>query len=84
MNETQQLDAYLLGEMSPENKLLLEAHLLLNEHLKEKVFWQEKTHSLIKEHGRRQLKSELEKVHQRLFLEKKFESFRKKIESIFK
>lgn len=84
MNETQQLEAYLNGKMSPENKLIMEAQLLLNEHLKEKLLWQEKTYSLIKEHGRRQLKHELEKVHHRLFSENKFKSFRKKIESIFK
>lgn len=84
MNETQQLEAYLKGEMSAENKLVMEARLLLMSGLKEKLEWQEKTYALIKEHGRRQLKLELEKVHQRLFSEKRFESFRKKIESIFK
>lgn len=84
MNETQQLEAYLNGEMSPENKLLMEVHLVLNEGLKDKLRWQEKTYTLIKESGRRQLKQEIENVHQRLFSEKKFESFRKKIQSIFK
>lgn len=84
MNETQQLEAYLNGEMSPENKLLMDVRLVLNEGLKEKLLWQEKTYTLIKESGRRQLKQEIENVHQRLFSEKKFESFRKKIQSIFK
>lgn len=84
MNETQQLDAYLTGDMSPENKLLMEARLLVNDRLKEQLLWQEKTYTLIKECGRRQLKRELEKVHQRLFSENRFESFRKQIESIFK
>ena len=42
MNETQQLEAYLNGKMSPENKLIMEAHLLLNEHLKENQLFQKK------------------------------------------
>jgi hypothetical protein len=83
MNETQWIDDYLRGEISPETKLLLEARLLIDSDLKEKMFWQEKTYALVKNHGRQQLKREIEKVQQRLFSETRFESFRKKIQILF-
>lgn len=83
MNETQWIDDYLRGEISAENKLLLEARLLIDSDLKEKMLWQTKTYALVKNHGRQQLKREIEKVQQRLFSETRFESFSKKIQTIF-
>ncbi len=83
MNETQWIDDYLRGEISAENKLLLEARVLIDSDLKEKMFWQAKTYALVKNHGRQQLKREIEKVQQRLFSETRFESFRKKIQTLF-
>jgi hypothetical protein len=84
MNETQHIELYLTGALSPEDKLVMEANLLLDSELKEKLIWQDKTYSLVREYGRRALKTEIERIQTRMFSEKRFMSFRKKIAAIFK
>ena len=84
MTETQKLEDYLLGTMQPEERLLMEANFLLKADLQEKAKWQENTYTLIRQYSRKQLRAEIEAVHNKLFTEKKFESFRQKISSIFK
>jgi hypothetical protein len=84
MSETQQLEAYLHGTLSPGEQLLLEARLLIDTDLKEKTFWQKHTYTLINFYGRQQLKKEIEVVQKQLFTEKRFENFRKKIADVFK
>ncbi|HOZ88546.1 MAG TPA: hypothetical protein PL029_12355 [Bacteroidia bacterium] len=83
MNETQQIENYLLKGLLPEDKLLFEAKLLLNKDLQEKLLWQQSTYELIKQHGRKQIKKEIEAVSLKLFSEKKYLTFRKKILQIF-
>jgi hypothetical protein len=84
MNETKQLEGYLLNTCKPEEHLLMQASLVVNPELREKAFWQEQTYALIKNYGRKQLKAEIENVHKKMFTEQKFEKFRQKISFIFK
>lgn len=84
MSEAQLLENYLLGKLNPEDRLLMEAKLMLDKGLQEKAYWQNKTYALIKLHGRAQLKKEIEAVHEKLFREKRYEGFRKKITNLFK
>jgi hypothetical protein len=84
MTSAANLEAYLLKKLPPEEQLLLDANLLVNSELRETIRAQKKTYALIQQYGRKQLKAEIEAVHQKLFTENKFESFRKTIFSIFK
>ena len=84
MTETEQLEGYLLHTIHPEERLVIEARLLLHPGLKEKALWQQDTYALIKNYGRRELRAEIENIHKRMFAEKKFKTFRQKILFIFK
>ena len=84
MNEVQQIEHYLSGTMIPEDRLVMDARLLIDSRLRENVFWQQKTYMLIKNHARKNLRMEIETVHTRLFAEDRFKSFRQKIKNIFK
>lgn len=83
MSEISAIENYLAGTLNPADRLLMEAQLLINSDLKEKVVQQQEVYDLVKLHGRRRLKQELETVHAKLFSEKRFEGFRKKIMRVF-
>lgn len=84
MNKIQQLEEYIQGKLIPEERLLMEAKLLIDSDLSDQLHWQKKTYALIKAYGRKKLKEEIEQVQKRMFSEEKFQSFRKKIQTIFK
>ncbi|MES2133368.1 MAG: hypothetical protein V4506_13555 [Bacteroidota bacterium] len=83
MCEAQYLENYLTGTLSPEDSLVMDARVLLDMGLNDKIIWQQRTYELVKAYGRKQLKMEIEKVHNQLFSEKRFSSFRQKIKNIF-
>ncbi|MFD2870986.1 hypothetical protein ACFS5N_00820 [Mucilaginibacter ximonensis] len=82
-NETQQIEAVLTGTASPGDALLFEAKLMLDNELSDKVIWQQKTYALIKQYGRRELKAEIEAVHEHLFTKPENQSFSQKIWQLF-
>ncbi len=84
MNETQHIEQYLNRALAPEDHLLMEAQLLIDPTLRDKVLWQERSHELVRAYSRKQIRAEIEKAHQRLFSESRFSAFRKKIQHIFK
>jgi hypothetical protein len=67
LREVKQIDHYLHGKMSIASRLLFEARLLIDPTLKLRVEWQQKLYSIIKRSGRRQMKSEVARVHHQLF-----------------
>jgi len=67
LRETKEIDRYLLDKLSPASKLLFEARLLIDPTLKLRVEWQQKLYAIIKRSGRRQMKSEVARVHHQLF-----------------
>ncbi|MEO6850238.1 MAG: hypothetical protein ABI203_10670 [Mucilaginibacter sp.] len=82
-NETEQIEAHLLGRHNTGEALLFEARLLLNPELSEKILWQNKTYTLIQTYSRNQLKREIEAVHQKLFTQAEHSSFSQKIRRLF-
>lgn len=82
-NETQQIEAVLLGTAKPGDALLFEAKLILDNELADKLVWQQKTYAIVKQYSRRQLRAEIEAVHQQLFTKPEHSSFSQKIRQFF-
>lgn len=84
MNEVQHIDQYLNRALSPEEHVLMEARLLIDPALHDKVLWQKRSYELIRAYGRKQIRLEIEAAHRRLFSENQFSAFRQTIKNIFK
>ncbi len=82
-NETRQIEAHIMGTANTGDALLFEAKLMLDNDLADKVIWQQKTYETIQQFGRRQLKKEIEQVHQQLFTQHEHTSFAQKIRRLF-
>jgi hypothetical protein len=82
-NETRQIEAVLRGTAAPGDALLFEAKLMLDNELADKMLWQQKTYNVIKQYGRKQLKAEIDAVHQKLFTQPEHRSFSQKIRQLF-
>ncbi|MDB5011484.1 MAG: hypothetical protein JWQ06_2273 [Mucilaginibacter sp.] len=82
-NEIEQIEAYLHRSADTGSKLVFEARLLLEPELQEKTAWQQKAYEFIHRYGRRQLKQEIEAVHQQLFASPEHASFSQKIRLLF-
>nr|WP_288810647.1 hypothetical protein [uncultured Sphingobacterium sp.] len=83
-NETQQIETHLMGETDPGNSLLFDAQLLLDEDLASKVIAQQKAYCVIKQFGRKQLKKEIEVIHQTLFSQPRHIRFSQKVRRLFR
>jgi len=82
-NETRQIEAVLTGTAAPGDVLLFEAKLMLDNELADKVIWQQKAHSVIKQYGRKQIKAEIDAVHQKLFTQPEHRNFSQQIRQLF-
>jgi hypothetical protein len=82
--ETEQIEAHLLKRMETGDTLVFGARLLLDEELRGKTEWQQKTYHLIKLYGREQLKQEIAGAHQKLFSEEEHKTFRQKVLQLFR
>ncbi|RQO70199.1 hypothetical protein DBR43_19385 [Pedobacter sp. KBW06] len=83
-NELRLVEDYLSAKGEPGDQLLFEARLILQPELKESLYWQKRTYGLIQQYGRQQLRSEIEKVHEKLFSAPEHQSFRQKILKLFR
>jgi hypothetical protein len=83
LNNIAQAEQHLLKKSRPSGSLLFEANMLINDELKSNVAAQQQVYSLVKQYGRKQLKAEIEAVHQQLFTQPEHLSFRQKIARIF-
>ncbi len=83
-NEIQQADDFLEGRMRPQDRLIIEAKLILNPAFHASVQLQKQFHSLIKKYGRRKLKAETEVIHQKLFNDPDRKIFQDQIHQLFK
>jgi hypothetical protein len=81
--ETEQIETHLLRLSEPGDALVFEARLLLEPGLNDKMMWQQKTYTIIRQYGREQLKGEIEAVHRQLFNDGAHQSFRRKIMRLF-
>ena len=84
LNELKQIEDHLLRLNPPEDALLFEAKMILDTNLRSNVLLQQHTYTLVKQYGRKQLKAEIEAVHQQIFTNPKQQSFVNKILSLFK
>ncbi|HEY0244880.1 MAG TPA: hypothetical protein VGC01_04900 [Mucilaginibacter sp.] len=82
-NETEQIETYLNGFNDNGEALIFEAKTLLDPSLQDKIYWQQKTYELIQRYGRKQLKQEIEAIHQQLFTKPEHSGFRQKIRLLF-
>lgn len=82
-NETKQIEAHILGTADTGSALVFEAKLMLDNSLADKVMWQQKAYNTIQQYGRRELKKEIESVHQKLFTQPEYLSFSQKIRLLF-
>jgi hypothetical protein len=82
-NETEQIEVQLSGQSDTGSRLVFDARVILDPELRDKVLWQKKTYIIIQSYGRRQLKKEIEAVHQKLFTQPEHISFSQKIRRLF-
>jgi hypothetical protein len=83
-NDTVQIERYLDKKGNNGDALLFQARLILEPDLAEKLEWQQKTYTLIKNYSRTHLKQEIELVQQQLFTQIEHTSFSQKIRVLFK
>ena len=83
-NEIRQADDFLQGCMPPQERLIIEAKLILNPAFRASVHLQKQFHSLIKKYGRKKLKAETEFIHQKLFTDPDRKIFQDEIHQLFK
>lgn len=82
-NETEQIEAHILGRFDTGSALVFEAKRMLDPKLHDKIIWQQKSYELIQRYGRKQLKQEIENIHQQLFNQPEHRSFSQKIRLLF-
>lgn len=82
-NETKQIEAHILGMANTGDALVFGAKLMLDNDLANKVIWQQQAYDTIQQFGRRQLKKEIETIHQKLFTQPEHISFAQKIRLLF-
>jgi hypothetical protein len=81
LDTIQQLDAFLLRRLNDEDRLLMQARLLLSPELEAHCRQLEATHKLVRLFAREQQRAELNSVYEHLMRKP---SFRQKILAIFK
>jgi hypothetical protein len=83
-NNTKQIERYLTENLSPADKFVFEARLLLSPALQNEVHLQKKVLGLIKMYHRKKFKEKLEEVHRQIFHDPEKLSFQQKIYGLFK
>ena len=83
-SDTRQIDLYLLKQLPPGDKLLVDARLVLNPELNETMQWQQQVHQLVQMRGRKQLKAQIKVVEEKLFTAPEHVSFREKVWRLFR
>lgn len=84
LNEIRQNEAYLLHNMEPGDALAFGAEMMVNKRRRVDLAIQEKLYAVVRLYGRKQLRAEIEQVHQELFQNPVHASFRGKIARIFR
>ncbi|MBB6239353.1 hypothetical protein HDC90_004006 [Pedobacter sp. AK013] len=83
LNELRLIEHYLLSDDKDGESFLLEAKMILQPELKEQVYWQQKTYQVVRDYGRKQLKNEINNIHETLFNTEAHQSFRQKVMHLF-
>ena len=83
LNEIQQIERYIQQELPIEDTLVFDAKAIINPSLRRNLFLQKKIHELLRYYHRRKLKSEMEKIHHRVFHDPANATFRRNIIQLF-
>ena len=83
-NDIRHIERYQDNELSKEEKILFEAQLVLDARFKLNVGLLTQIHSLIKLYGRRKMKAEIGKIHNKLFQNPEHVIFQQRIQQLFK
>ena len=83
-NELHLIEDYLTAKGAPADRVLFEARLILQPELKDSLYWQERTYAIIQQYGKEQLRSEISKIHDKLFTAPEHQSFRQKVLRLFR
>lgn len=84
LTEIRQTEAYLQGQLTPQDKLFFEARLLTNPLLRLNLQLQKKVYALLQIYHRKKLKEEIGAVHQQLFENTAKTAFQQEISQLFK
>ncbi len=84
LNEIKLIDGYIFNNNPVEDALLFDAMLIIDPALSDQIVWQKKTHAIVRQYSRKQLKAEIELAHQKLFNQPEHINFTQKILSFFK
>ncbi|MES2061094.1 MAG: hypothetical protein V4456_04190 [Bacteroidota bacterium] len=84
LNNIKETDDHVLGLAAPQDDLLFEARMILNPELRLDVAWHRQTLNLVQQYGRKQLRAEIQAVHNQLFTQPQHQSFRQNILRFFK
>jgi hypothetical protein len=83
LNNTKEVDDYVLNQSAPQDALLFEAKLIIDPELKYAVMWHKQTINMVNQYGRNNLRTMIENVHQQLFTQPQHQTFRQKILGLF-
>ena len=83
-NNTIAIEKYLNGRLSPVDRFIFESRLIIDPVLKKDLYFQKKTHQLIKQYHREKLKEEINALHQSIFNNPGKINFRQNIYQLFK
>jgi hypothetical protein len=84
LNELRLIEHYLLSDDKDGENFLFEAKMILQPGLKQQVYWQNKTYHMVRDYGRKQLKNEINNIHEKLFNTDEHQSFRQKVMRLFR
>lgn len=84
LNKTVEIEKFLQGVMAPQDVVLFQAKLLVNEDLGKSTLFQRLVYRLVKLYGRKKAKATVEALHSRLFDDPRKASFRESILKNFK
>ena len=77
------VENFLTGNISPEDKTLIEAELIINKELSGEVLAQQHAYRIVTAYARQSLKLELEILHRKLQHDSNFVSFWNSVQKIF-
>lgn len=80
---TEQIEKYLHEKLSIADRLLFDAKLIIDPVLRRHVRLQKKLYAIVRQSGRRELKSDVQQIHHRLFNDPEKATFREQVYKLF-
>lgn len=84
LNEIAAIEKQLLHTTAPDEQLLFEAKLIIDDELRQKTAAQQQAYQLVQQYGRQQLRAELESIYQKMMHAPQHLSFAQRIKQIFR